>query len=343
MGYIHLLLLACVAVGHLVSPTVGLADLGPLNVTGGAASLKAPHESIRLDLQDVTIRLKKASYVVDATFCFFNTGKETTEWVGFPKRGDGSDLIRFDSWADGKKTTVSEEHGPAAGATQLLASEMGDLRWLVQHVTFPSHARTTIRVSYEAKYNYTIHGRYAVYDYSTGSYWKDAIGLAAFTIDCREIGRTKDVDVSVTGRIRARKLITENAVMYEVRNLKPGRLDFMQVRIRHGNESRLQSPCRGMTGLNSVCSNGTWTQTFESKDLDKMATPVAEKGFHTIIGPQHSKTPWHMSLTKDEHNSRKTVEEFEDRQIPWNLWLVPEPGPDCKEKGLGCPRWMRIA
>lgn len=212
----------CLAVfisGLICTPHGLKADIAPLQVKGGAAAAKGPHETIRMDAEEVTIRLEKGSYTVDAVFHFSNTGETTSEWVGFPKGGEYfeaspewqpdlvqnpdrlPDFIQFHAWVDGKVVTFSEE----------------GRRWLARHVTFPGHATTTIRVVYEANY---YRGALATYIIGTGSYWKGSIGRAAFTVDGSAIGGTKHFS-AVLDAPQLQKLLTEKAVRLEVLDYEP--------------------------------------------------------------------------------------------------------------------------
>ncbi len=175
-----------------------------------------------MDLQEVTIRLRKMTYVVDAVFHFFNTGSRTTEWVGFPRRGDVGDFVRFDAWLDGQKVDMSEERDRTSKLPK-------PHRWLVHRITFPHHAARTIRVSYEADYN-SKDSQYlaAVYEYGTGADWRDVIGLAAFTIDGTEIGGIKNFSLNRLPP-SARKMITENVIRFEMTDLKPSPHDELRV------------------------------------------------------------------------------------------------------------------
>ena len=91
MRHILIFLLCFVLAGLLLVANSGRADDAPIEITGGAASpIAFPHQSIRMDSEEATIRLHKKSYTVDAVFRFFNTGETLTEWVGFPKRSMGT-------------------------------------------------------------------------------------------------------------------------------------------------------------------------------------------------------------------------------------------------------------
>lgn len=189
--------------------------MAPLQAHGGAAAPKGPNQSIRMDSEEVMIRLKERIYTVDAVFHFFNSGDTVTEWVGFPKgdvaRSDGQfvghmdrenpDLVGFHGWVDGKPVDFAKE----------------DKLWLTREVTFPGNATTVIRIIYEAKY---YHGQYADYVIGTGSHWKDTIGRASFTVDGSAIGGVNNfsADLAAPGIQRLR---TEKAERLEVKDYEP--------------------------------------------------------------------------------------------------------------------------
>jgi len=244
MRFAALLVLCLVVSGLLFDATSARADDAPIMIMGGSASPKSSHKTIRMDSEDVTIRLGKASYTVDALFHFFNTGETTAEWVGFPKQGSGnsdesesvSDFIRFDTWVDGQKVRFSGED-QASTDTSDSASQSGDSakesRWLVKDVTFPGHQSTTTRVSYEAAY--TGPGGAAYYIYGTGSYWKDSIRRATFTIDGSAVGvRGENLRVNfffpdTVAHVIRRRLLTDSVVAYEITDFKPRRDGVLSV------------------------------------------------------------------------------------------------------------------
>jgi hypothetical protein len=216
----------------------------PLFVEGGGVSPKSEHETVRMDSEQVIIRLGVVTYTVDAVFHLFNTGETTTEWVGFPKRRvkliprglTPPDFVRFDTWVDGRHVQVSElrDAHTLASLWEDLVSLRYRLRrliylfpghgpvrneWMGQRVTFPRHARTTIRTIYEADYPH--HGpREAVYIFGTGRYWKDGIGEATFVIDCTDIGGISKVDVYFPVA-PGPKILSGNVMAFDVRKLKP--------------------------------------------------------------------------------------------------------------------------
>jgi len=217
------------AAGVLLLPDSGRANDGPIWHIGGSASPKSCHDSIRLDAEDVTIRLHKESYTVDAVFSFFNTGSTITEWVGFPKRAVVSDylfsnrrdFLRFQTWVNDEEVQVSEYRDLFGYLYRFLKGGHRDDRWLVKYVTFPGQARTTTRVRYEALYDRRIDTNHAYYIYGTGSYWKDSIGKAVFIIDGSEIGGAERFKVTSCEEASARRVISENLVEYELTSFEP--------------------------------------------------------------------------------------------------------------------------
>ena len=65
-------LLALTAAALLLAPFPGGADIGPLQVFKGSGVVapRSPHQSIRLDSQEVVIRVHRTIYLVDAVFNF---------------------------------------------------------------------------------------------------------------------------------------------------------------------------------------------------------------------------------------------------------------------------------
>lgn len=226
-------LLVCIA-------TPARADWATVQLAGGAVSPKKGHGAIRMDSEEVIIRLRKDRYSVDAVFHFFNTGRTTTEWVGFPKRGV-FEFIRFDTWVDGRKAQVTEERD--AGTTRSIVKRMisgfsslvlqqrtrewpnpgapkPEDRWLVQHVTFPAQASTTIRTSYEGFYTWGFSMDYIL---ETGAYWKDRIGKITFIIDCTDVGGIENVRVNTQelGIVPGAQSIGDNLLKLELGEAKP--------------------------------------------------------------------------------------------------------------------------
>jgi hypothetical protein len=250
MSYVRILFLVLIAALMLGAPPQTNSDLMPIEkIKGGAASPKSPHQTIRLDSQEVIIRLKRFSYTIDATFRFFNTGKTSTEWTGFPKwvvsdKGSTTDLdfIRFDGWVNGRQVKFTEERdaskiGEIHSAQNLPTLLIGTPRWLAHQVTFPSKERTTIRVTYEAPYNRVSSDKYeAVYFFGTGSLWKGNIGKAVFFVEGEgrvyfENGLSTR---NLSENVKARPIsISDNIVRYEITDFKPH--PEAQIRVRPGS------------------------------------------------------------------------------------------------------------
>lgn len=220
------LFLALVCTPGLVS-----ANPAPIPMAGGSVSAKLPHETIRMDAEEVTVRLGKATYTVDAVYRMANTGEAATEWVGFPRglerdRHEGTEFpnfIQFHVWVDGKRVPFSKE----------------GKQWLAGQVNFPGHATTIIRVVYEAHYpaRYLYRGyRYAEYIVGTGSLWKDRIGTAIFTVDGSEIGGTKSFDASLKAP-QSNKLRSENVVRFDVSDFKPEPDATLYIEFRNRREA----------------------------------------------------------------------------------------------------------
>ncbi|MFH1115946.1 MAG: hypothetical protein V1792_18700 [Pseudomonadota bacterium] len=235
------LLLYLITGAFLCFPNPGMTNQTPLHVVGGGAMPKSQHETVRMDSEQVVIRLGRRSYTVDAIFHLFNAGETVTEWVGFPKRRvklipqglTPPDFVRFDTWVDGRHVEVSELRDAQAHVSLwehlvslryrvdrliYLFPGHGPMRneWMGHRVTFARHAKTTIRTIYEAEYGY----RKAFYIFGTGRYWKDGIGKATFVIDCTDVGGTRKVDVCFPVA-PGPKILSENVISFNVKKLKP--------------------------------------------------------------------------------------------------------------------------
>lgn len=226
-------------------------------IRGGCVAPDHPHESIRLDSEEIIIRLKNSGYVVDAVFDFFNTGETTTEWTGFPKwvAPDANShwtFTKVECSVNGERIEFNKERdlfwrkilpvdlsaSQKLNPTCTLPKE--DLHWLVARITFPSHMKTKVHLTYEALY----YGNcYEVsYIYGTGSLWKGNIGKAVFVVDSTEL-------CGMTGRISTRfenglepvlfsedvkpelREISSSTVRLEMTDFKPHPEAFFRVRI----------------------------------------------------------------------------------------------------------------
>jgi ankyrin repeat protein len=274
MKYLRLCL--CLLVSALVlSPQPGRTDITPMDYspppTGGGVSPKSPHQTIRLDDQEVVIRLKRLTYTVDAVFHLFNTGETTTEWIGFPKNSTGrqpgplgkvSDFIRFDVSVNDQSVPFTEERDLINKVDTVLKTRRSQRvkhsGWLMGRAAFPGHTTTTIRVRYESSYDNCGMGcAQATYIYGTGGYWKGSIGRASFIVDSTERGGTERTPAhfseSETDRyLLRRRLISENIERFEIRNFEPnpaGSLTFMLHKRRTGKKGDIDQ-------LVNACLNG---------------------------------------------------------------------------------------
>lgn len=232
MARIYDLLIFLTALG-LFLPFQGKADNGPMQVLGAAVLPKSPHQTIRMQSQEVTVRLKKTTYSVHVIFHFFNTGDAVTELIGFPKRGKAGEFIRFDTWVDGKKVRMRQECNPFTGSGSDGKGEAD--RWFVCNVTFPGYSGTTIRVGYEADYMQP--GRWPIvhhlaYEYGTGAFWKDNIEWSTFVVDADEIGGLNGVRLPDV-KPGWRRLINKSIARYEAKDFKPGIADKFTVWFFH--------------------------------------------------------------------------------------------------------------
>ena len=235
----------------ILNPQKNFANDAPIHLIGGGATPRfRSSQTIRMEAEEVIIRLGQKTYRVDATFHFFNTGKTEERLVGFPKRGMGywgefkgtKPFIRFETWVNDVKTDFVEEPGSASISghkylPDLIATIkdnkddsffLKDDRWLVKHVKFDGQKRTTTRVLYEAEYQELYGGGClaAYYIYGTGAYWKEAIGNAKFIVDDSDKPQDKSVLISFPAgsekRYQAKKRqLSPTMTEYQVLNFEP--------------------------------------------------------------------------------------------------------------------------
>ncbi|MFZ5867053.1 MAG: hypothetical protein ACOYXY_14305 [Thermodesulfobacteriota bacterium] len=264
MRFILASLLALIAAGPTFTPLPAFADMAPVRVFagGGAVAPDHPHQTIRLDSQEVKIRLKSRIYEVDVVFDLFNTGESVTEWIGFPKwMPYGSHwpralrMVEFKCSISGKQMEFNEEWDlfmPArlfrtmSPLEKMFAANRPfkrDWKWLVSQVTFPAHAKTVICVTYKALY----HGRdpTACYVYGTGSLWKGNIGKAVFIVDSTQLGGTARISTDFHDGIGLRQLsrspkappgpVANGLLEYELTDFEPHPEARFDVRLSREN------------------------------------------------------------------------------------------------------------
>jgi len=224
-----------------------------ITLAGGIISPAAPQESIRLDLVDLRIFLRKTSYVVDSSFRLFNTGETALMRVGAPKHGIGvpsilagnqgfRDFTRFGGWVNDRghhffpMRYFFQDRGyfyypfPGEGVRsdffpgQELMEE--ETIWMMTEVRFPGHALTTIRIKYAAHYVHTKSGHsldYADYYFGPGVDWKGKIQEIKLVIE-RPAQFNDYVWADLTSDLRTkitRKKITGRRHEYELKDLEP--------------------------------------------------------------------------------------------------------------------------
>lgn len=192
----------CLVAGLLFFQSApGRANLAPVRVTPEGVTAMH-HESIRMEVQDVTIRLRKSDYDVEALFQLFNTGQTITQWVGLHRFCHEctffSTFYDFKAEVDGRPVTFTA---------------MNPL-WMVGQVTFPGGASTTIRIRYTARLRSDRNE--GVYIVDNSRYWKGKIKKFFFTIDSSEICDTK--------RSGGGRALTNSLRRTERVNFKPRRL-----------------------------------------------------------------------------------------------------------------------
>lgn len=260
--WVRLLLIVLVMSGVISCPHSIPADIGPLVMFkgGGVVAPASPHNSIRLDSQEVIIRLKFWTYEVNVEFNLFNEGETSEEWVGFPKwtasRLDSfPTFIRFQGTMNGKKIAFKEEVDQSRRERYqwIMASHewhrltnmpmKHERQWLVSRLTFPGRARTKIQVSYEAPY----YGKgilQASYLYGTGSLWKGNIGKALFVVDRSEVGDSKQILTHFPkGFGSVPRHISKNILCFEIKDFEPDpearfRIEFDKPRCFRSNYVR---------------------------------------------------------------------------------------------------------
>jgi hypothetical protein len=257
-----LLIMLLLLASALLSPCVWANDAPMKLMSGSATPYLGPSSKIRMDSETVSISLGDKSYIVDATFNFFNSGDTVEVSVGFPKRGEGylderfqhaDEFIKFEAWVNGTKVDVSEIPGKSSiegeystvpkmlenirakiSNTSLFAR---DYRWMVKKVAFPAKKKITTRVRYEAAYQDFGNCYGARYIYGTGTYWNGNIGNSKFIINCN-VSQGNDMcwdqiqDESRGKKYKVnRKRINKNIIQYEITNYKPDKEDqiFMTV------------------------------------------------------------------------------------------------------------------
>jgi hypothetical protein len=246
-----LVLLIVIAVLVVFSST-GNTQITPIVLKDGRVT-PANHAEISLRSEQVIIRLKEHSYVVDAVFQLFNHGDITTVWVGIPKPASGPApwsgmpppsyrLIRLDTWIDGKNVAFSlEQDGSSHAADYMRINEPktdANSRWLVRQITFNGHKITLVRISYAANYRTTAAVDIVRYNIGIALNWKDKIGKASFIVDSAEVSdKEKSISFRYSSIHRQRKL-SDNVVRYELANFSPHPAALLSIYVNRSRKQR---------------------------------------------------------------------------------------------------------
>lgn len=237
--------IGCWIIVFILYRSAAIGDMAPLvqQESGGAVSPVCDHASIRMDSEQVIMRLDKDRYSVDAEFIFYNTGETVTELVGFPKvnylttrEHEGpTNYIRFETWVNGEKAEIinsDPDSKPMTWGEFLNAAKQGIIKkgaqfpsqeinlWLVHRIKFPGHAFTKIRTKYQSRYSALFEQILAVYIIGTGRHWKDRIGKAVFIVDCSGVGGVENVKIGFS-MAPGPRLISGSLLVSEIRNVKP--------------------------------------------------------------------------------------------------------------------------
>lgn len=287
MFFTRLWLIACLAAGLCFCPLHTAADIAPVIMIfkgGGALAPKSPHKRIRLDSQEVVIRLNPHDYRVDAQFNLFNEGEAVTEWIGFPKWAESRldcypTFNYFKGSINGKGIEFTDTAESCRGRRPPRPGSHGDWRrladrplkgqgqWLASRVTFPRHARAMIHITYCADY-YGKHDYQALYVYGTGSLWKGKIGKAVFIVD--STGRRATHEIAVHFHFRKGSesgifgqdmksqprpmTIRKNVLRFELRDFDPDRRAYLSIKIKGWRT--IPGYLRGKTSTNLPNSSG---------------------------------------------------------------------------------------
>jgi hypothetical protein len=227
MRHLQTLILCLIAACLLLMPSPARAQLAPVTVRDGKVLPLSFQETIRLESQEVTIRLHRGCCRVEASFRLVNTGPTVTQWIGIWKYIKERHIlegqpIAFDGWIDGTKVAFAPAHyAPTESGWVAEIQEYPGPRWMVREVTFPGHAATTIRVRYD------IQGLGSV-AYEHSRYWKGNIRKAAFTIDRTNEPRTWRYSI-IFPSCPGPRMITDDLEKYELQDSKPPSKGCMQV------------------------------------------------------------------------------------------------------------------
>ncbi|MEW6351585.1 MAG: ankyrin repeat domain-containing protein [Thermodesulfobacteriota bacterium] len=258
MRYVRPLILCAIVTGLVLVPCPGSADMiGPGYVFpphSGTPSLASPQPAIRLESEQVTIRLGYGVYSVDALFHFFNTGETITERVRFPKlpaetpRGyHGGNFLRIDAFVNGRNVHLVKKAGIRGHLRSFwgwwASWGPGDPAKMEYEVKFPAQAQTAIRIRHETQYRPCGGGGLSVcskaaYACGSGRSWASNSGKRTFIVDAEEIGGMDKVNVFFFRPAEGEDkypmrptLLANDVATYAVVNINPDSGGELKVRV----------------------------------------------------------------------------------------------------------------
>lgn len=164
--------------GILLAGGVSANDTALL-VSGGLASARREHPSIRMASADIHARLYNGYSLVQCDYVFRNEGAATTVEMGFPSLPGYGDIAEqrlapplqeFRTWVDGKWARTRQVQD--AGSQQKPGR-----RWYVKQVAFAEGQERQVRVTYRQPNGQVADGtQFFPYALQTGSSWHGPIG-----------------------------------------------------------------------------------------------------------------------------------------------------------------------
>jgi hypothetical protein len=245
----------------IVAPCAAHGDDGSVELIRGGAQLRSgENPDISMDSETVRIALGRKSYIVDATFYFFNHGESTRVAVGFPEVGSAGGVIdatyellsqlrlkNFETWVDGVAFEVKDVPGEVfldGKKTEYRSvedlfknklepektdyAEVKEVRWLVKEVPFGGHRKTAVRVRYRTQTGVDGNPSHADYIYGTGRSWKGPIGKIQFVIQASSEAGVDEIDFA-RGRSYKVSRLGEYECAYVLTDVKPEENEKLRV------------------------------------------------------------------------------------------------------------------
>jgi hypothetical protein len=163
-----------------------------LNSSTNGYNMQEKECDIAMEYEHITIYMNDHNYSVDATFCFYNNGDDTTILTGFPEYQGRFAFTSFSTYVDGLE--VKYEHGE-----DTFNDGADSKSWYVKQVHFDKNQVRMTRVTYTSRYGSYGGGSYCdtdgflFYTYGTGRNWYGPIGKIVIDII------NESPDVYITG------------------------------------------------------------------------------------------------------------------------------------------------